>query len=159
MKRLYYCIAMAFLAVSSLTIASCGDDDKENVNDKNLLVGVWVSEGTVPMYGNSERTEVIGSVKLYLRFMEDGSFIEKDVITNTNSGKTYTETSTYGRWTATGDMLRITESFEDIGDPQDFLDSYEYSYQFKNGKLILTNNKDTGEVLTVTFVRGEMPIN
>ena len=39
-----------------------------------------------------------------------------------------------------------------------YLDEYEYTYRFAKDKLILTEeNNNTGEIKTVSFVRGQMP--
>ena len=87
--------------------------------------------------------------------------MEKDVITKIRDGYTYTETSTYGRWMAHGNTLKISYSFEDIEDPRLYLDEIEFTYNIVNNKLILTvqtiNNEVRDEHKTFTFVRGQMP--
>ncbi len=153
MKRYYFIISlMAFL---SLSFFSCSNDDDD---DKDSLVGVWVSEDTLPMYEYGVTTsEVVGHVKVYFRFMEDGSLKEKDVITYIESGKSYTETSTYGRWSATKGHLKIIVSFADVN-PKENADEIECTYQFTNGKLVLSyKDEETGQLITVSFVRGQMP--
>ena len=152
MKRCYFIISL--IAFLSLSFFSCSNDDDD---DKDSLVGVWVSEGTLPMYEYGVTTsEVVGHVKVYFRFMENGS-LEEDVITYIESGKSYTETSTYGRWSATKGHLKIIVSFADVN-PKDNADEIECTYQFTNGKLVLSyNDEETGQLITVSFVRGQMP--
>ncbi|MBQ1668180.1 MAG: hypothetical protein II063_09420 [Prevotella sp.] len=153
MKRYYFIISL--IAFLSLSFSSCSNDDDD---DKDSLVGVWVSEDTLPMYEYGVTTsEVVGHVKVYFRFMEDGSLKEKDVITYIESGKSYTETSTYGRWSATKGHLKIIVSFADVN-PKENADEIECTYQFTNGKLVLSyKDEETGQLITVSFVRGQMP--
>ncbi len=153
MKRYYCFLSWVFLAMMSFPFTSCSNEDDD---DKDSLIGVWVSEDSLPMYYQSE---IIGYVKGYLHFMEDGSLIEKDVITEIGSGETYTETSTYGRWEATGNHLKMITSFADPNDnPKENADVTDCTYMFDNGKLILSyQDEDTGEMKSITFVRGQMP--
>ena len=153
MKRYYSIISL--IAFLSLSFFSCSNDDDD---DKDSLVGVWVSEDTLPMYDYGVTTsEVVGHFKVYFRFMEDGSLKEKDVITYIESGKSYTETSTYGRWSATKGHLKIIVSFADVN-PKENADEIECTYQFTNGKLVLSyKDEETGQLITVSFVRGQMP--
>lgn len=152
MKRYYYIFSL--IAFLSLSFFSCTNDDDD---DKDSLVGVWVSEDTLPMYDYGVTTsEVVGHVKVYFRFMENGS-LEEDVITYIESGKSYTETSTYGRWSATKGHLKIIVSFADVN-PKENADEIECTYQFTNGKLVLSyKDEETGQLITVSFVRGQMP--
>ena len=152
MKRYYFIISL--IAFLSLSFFSCSNDDDD---DKDSLVGVWVSEDTLPMYDYGVTTsEVVGHVKVYFRFMENGS-LEEDVITYIESGKSYTETSTYGRWSATKGHLKIIVSFADVN-PKENVDEIECTYQFTNGKLVLSyKDEETGQLITVSFVRGQMP--
>ena len=153
MKRCYFIISL--IAFLSLSFFSCSNDDDD---DKDSLVGVWVSEDTLPMYEYGVTTsEVVGHVKVYFQFMEDCSLKEKDVITYIESGKSYTETSTYGRWSATKGHLKIIVSFADVN-PKENADEIECTYQFTNGKLVLSyKDEETGQLITVSFVRGQMP--
>ena len=152
MKRYYFIFSL--IAFLSLSFFSCSNDDDD---DKDSLVGVWVSEDTLPMYDYGVTTsEVVGHVKVYFRFMENGS-LEEDVITYIESGKSYTETSTYGRWSATKGHLKIIVSFADVN-PKENADEIECTYQFTNGKLVLSyKDEETGQLITVSFVRGQMP--
>ena len=152
MKRYYFIFSL--IAFLSLSFFSCSNDDDD---DKDSLVGVWVSEDTLPMYEYGVTTsEVVGHVKVYFRFMENGS-LEKDVITYIESGKSYTETSTYGRWSATKGHVKIIVSFADVN-PKENVDEIECTYQFTNGKLVLSyKDEETGQLITVSFVRGQMP--
>ena len=153
MKRYYFIISL--IAFLSLSFSSCSNDDDD---DKDSLVGVWVAENMLPMYEYGVTTsEVVGHVKVYFRFMEDGSLKEEDVITYIESGKSYTETSTYGRWSATKGHLKIIVSFADVN-PKENADEIECTYQFTNGKLVLSyKDEETGQLITVSFVRGQMP--
>ncbi len=153
MKRYYFIFSL--IAFLSLSFFSCSNDDDD---DKDSFVGVWVSEGTLPMYEYGVTTsEVVGHVKVYFQFLEDGSLREKDIITYIESGKTYTETSTYGRWSATEGHLKIIVSFADVN-PKENADEIECTYQFTNGKLVLSyKDEETGQLITVSFVRGQMP--
>lgn len=152
MKRYYFIISL--ITFLSLSFFSCSNDDDD---DKDSLVGVWVSEDTLPMYEYGVTTsEVVGHVKVYFRFMENGS-LEEDVITYIESGKSYTETSTYGRWSATKGHLKIIVSFADVN-PKENADEIECTYQFTNGKLVLSyKDEETGQLITVSFARGQMP--
>ena len=152
MKRYYFIFSL--IAFLSLSFFSCSNDDDD---EKDSLVGVWVSEDTLPMYDYGVTTsEVVGHVKVYFRFMENGS-LEEDVITYIESGKSYTETSTYGRWSATKGHLKIIVSFADVN-PKENADEIECTYQFTNGKLVLSyKDEETGQLITVSFVRGQMP--
>ncbi len=152
MKRYYFILSL--IAFLSLSFFSCSNDDDD---DKDSFVGVWVSEDTLPMYDYGVTTsEVVGHVKVYFRFMENGS-LEEDVITYIESGKSYTETSTYGRWSATKGHLKIIVSFADVN-PKENADEIECTYQFTNGKLVLSyKDEETGQLITVSFVRGQMP--
>lgn len=152
MKRYYFIISL--IAFLSLSFSSCSNDDDD---DKDSLVGVWVAENMLPMYEYGVTTsEVVGHVKVYFRFMENGS-LEEDVITYIESGKSYTETSTYGRWSATKGHLKIIVSFADVN-PKENADEIECTYQFTNGKLVLSyKDEETGQLITVSFVRGQMP--
>ena len=153
MKR-YYCFFSWFIiAIMSFSFASCSNDDDD---DKDSLIGVWVSEETLPMYYHEELT---GHVKAFFQFMEDGSLIEKDIITEIGSGETYTETSTYGRWETRGNHLKIITSFAETYDNlKENADETECTYMFKEGKLILSyQDEDTGEIKSIIFVRGQMP--
>ena len=152
MKRYYFIISL--IAFLSLSFFSCSNDDDD---EKDSLVGVWVSEDTLPMYDYGVTTsEVVGHVKVYFRFMENGS-LEKDVITYIESGKSYTETSTYGRWSATKGHLKMIVSFADVN-PKENADEIGCTYQFTNGKLVLSyKDEETGQLITVSFVRGQMP--
>ena len=153
MKRYYFIISL--IAFLSLSFFSCSNDDDD---EKDSLVGVWVAENMLPMYEYGVTTsEVVGHVKVYFRFMEDGSLKEKDVITYIESGKSYTESSTYGRWSATKGHLKIIVSFADVN-PKENADEIECTYQFTNGKLVLSyKDEETGQLITVSFVRGQMP--
>lgn len=153
MKRYYFIFSL--IAFLSLSFFSCSKDDDD---DKDSLVGVWVSEGTLPMYEYGVTTsEVVGHVKVYFQFLEDGSLREKDIITYIESGKSYTETSTYGRWSATKGHLKMIVSFADVN-PKENADEIECTYQFTNGKLVLSyKDEETGQLITVSFVRGQMP--
>ena len=153
----YHCLfSWTFIVILSFSFIACSHDDDD---ETDLLIGVWVSEEPLPMYEDGRTTsEVIGSVKAFFQFMEDGSLIEKDVITMFKSGKTYTETSTYGRWTAKGNRLIITTSFAEYSDPKENPDVTECTYKFENGKLMLTyQDEETGKVMTISFVRSQMP--
>ena len=152
MKRYYFIFSL--IAFLSLSFFSCSNDDDD---EKDSLVGVWVSEDTLPMYDYGVTTsEVVGHVKVYFRFMENGS-LEEDVITYIESGNSYTETSTYGRWSATKGHLKIIVSFADVN-PKENADEIECTYQFTNGKLVLSyKDEETGQLITVSFVRGQMP--
>ena len=152
MKRYYFIFSL--IAFLSLSFFSCSNDDDD---DKDSFVGVWVSEDTLPMYDYGVTTsEVVGHVKVYFRFMENGS-LEEDVITYIDSGKSYTETSTYGRWSATKGHLKMIVSFADVN-PKENADEIECTYQFTNGKLVLSyKDEETGQLITVSFVRGQMP--
>ena len=152
MKRYYFIISL--IAFLSLSFFSCSNDDDD---DKDSLVGVWVAENMLPMYEYGVTTsEVVGHVKVYFRFMENDS-LEEDVITYIESGKSYTETSTYGRWSATKGHLKIIVSFADVN-PKENADEIECTYQFTNGKLVLSyKDEETGQLITVSFVRGQMP--
>lgn len=155
MKRYYFIISL--IAFLSLSFFSCSNDDDD---EKDSFVGVWVSEGTLPMYDYGVTTsEVVGHVKVYFQFLEDGSLIENDVITYIESGKTYTETSTYGRWSATENHLKMIVSFaEPDENPKENADEFDYTYQFTNGKLVLSyKDEETDQRITVSFVRGQMP--
>lgn len=157
MKRYYYIFSL--IALLSLSFFSCGNDDDD---DKDSLVGVWASEETLPMYEYDhgvKTSELVGNVKVYFQFMEDGSLIEKDVITYIESGKSFTETSTYGKWTATENRLKMIISFaEPYENPKENADELECTYQFANGKLVLSyKDEETGQLVTVPFVRGQMP--
>ena len=155
MRRTIYFMVWTFLAISSFSFVACKDDDDEK--GKNPLLGVWGSEEAVPQYDEDEQ-RVTANALVYFQFNEDGTFVEKDVITVISNGRTYTETSTYGRWKDTGNLLKISVSFEDIDDPKLYLDEYEYTYRFAKDKLILTGkNENTGEIKAVSFVRGQMP--
>ncbi len=158
MKRTLCFLVWALIAISSFSLVSCKDDDDEK--DKTSLVGVWVSEESIPQYDEDEQ-KVTANAIVYFQFNEDGSFVEKDVITKIRDGYTYTETSTYGRWMAHGNTLKISYSFEDIEDPRLYLDEIEFTYNIVNNKLILTvqtiNNEVRDEHKTFTFVRGQMP--
>lgn len=153
MKRYYFIISL--IAFLSLSFFSCSNDDDD---DKDSFIGVWVSEGTLPMYEYGVTTsEVVGHVKVYFQFLEDGSLREKDIITYIESGKSYTETSTYGRWSATKGHLKMIVSFADVN-PKENADEIECTYQFTNGKLVLSyKDEETGQLITVSFVRGQMP--
>ena len=152
MKRYYFIFSL--IAFLLLSFFSCSNDDDD---DKDSLVGVWVSEDTLPMYDYGVTTsEVVGHVKVYFRFMENGS-LEEDVITYIESGKSYTETSTYGRWSATKGHLKIIVSFADVN-PKENADEIECTYQFTNGKLVLSyKDEETDQLITVSIVRGQMP--
>ena len=152
MKRYYFILSL--IAFLSLSFFSCSNDDDD---DKDSFVGVWVSEDTLPMYDYGVTTsEVVGHVKVYFRFMENGS-LEEDVITYIESGKSYTETSTYGRWSATKGHLKIIVSFADVN-PKENADEIECTYQFTNGKLVLSyKDEETDQLITVSIVRGQMP--
>ena len=160
MKRTLCFLVWALLAISSFSLVSCNDDDENEKHEKNSLVGVWVSEESIPQYDEDEQ-KVTANAIVYFQFSEDGSFLEKDVITKIRDGYTYTETSTYGRWMAHGNTLKISYSFEDIEDPRLYLDEIEFTYNIVNNKLILTvqtiNNEVRDEHKTFTFVRGQMP--
>lgn len=151
MKRYYYIFSL--IALLSLSFFSCSNDDED---DKDSIIGVWVSEETLPMYEYDhgvKTSELVGNVKVYFQFMEDGSLIENDVITYIESGKTYTETSTYGRWSATEGHLKMIVSFADVN-PKENADELEYTYHFTNGKLMLSyKDEETGQRITVSFVR------
>lgn len=155
MKRYFFILPL--IAFLSLSFFSCSNDDDD---DKDSFVGVWVSEDTLPMYEYEMTTsEVVGNVKVYFQFMEDGSLIEKDVITYIESGKSFTETSTYGKWSATENHLKMIVSFaEPDENPKENADVFEFTYQFTNGKLVLSyKDEETGQRITVSFVRGQMP--
>ena len=154
MKRIYYFLALTFLAVSAVSIVSCKDDDDDKSNDQNLL-GVWVCEESLPFY---EEGELTGSSRLYFQFNAGGSLIEKDVITEKESGRTYTMTSTYGKWSVNGNTLTITTSFWEFDNIEKHIDVDDYTYKFQNGKLILTyKDPDTETVKSASFVHGTMP--
>lgn len=154
MKSNYGFFTWVFIAIMSFSLTSCSNDDDDD--DKDSLIGVWVSEETLPVYYQSK---IIGYVKSYFHFMEDGSLIEKDVITEIESGNNYTETSTYGRWETTGNHLKIITSFAETYDNlKENADETECTYMFKEGKLILSyQDEDTGEFKSIIFVRGQMP--
>ena len=153
MKRYYYLFVWALIATMAFSFTSCSHDDDD---DEDSLIGVWASEEALPMYYQSELT---GYVKGYFHFMEDGSLVEKDVINSIKSGKTYTETSTYGRWEAMGNHLKIITSFAEPQDnPKENADVTDCTYMFRDGKLILSYQDDeTGEMKSITLVRGQMP--
>lgn len=153
MKRYSSIFTWAFIAILSFSFVSCNHDDED---EEVSLVGVWVLEKSLPMYYNSEIT---GYVKAYFQFLEDGSLIEKDVITPIDDGKVYTETSTYGRWSVTDNHLTLIVSFAEPKDnPQEKADVNECTYEFKDGKLILTYmEEELNKMVSITFVRGKMP--
>lgn len=153
MKRYSSIFTWAFIAILSFSFVSCNHDDE---NEEESLIGIWVLEKSLPLYDDSE---VTGYVKAYLQFMEDGSLIEKDVITPIGDGGVYTETSTYGRWSATDNHLTLIVSFAEPEDnPQEKADVNECTYVFKDGKLILTYmEEELDKLVSITFVRGKMP--
>lgn len=155
MKRIYYFLVLAFLAVSAVSLVSCKDDDDDKADDQKSLLGVWVCEESLPFY---EEGEIVGSSKLYFQFNADGSLIEKDVITEKESGRTYTMTNTYGKWAVNGDKLTLTTSFWEFDNIEKYIDVDDYTYKFQNGKLILTyEDPVTGSVKSASFVHGTMP--
>ena len=155
MKRIYYFLVLAFLAVSTVSLVSCKDDDDDKADVQKSLLGVWVCEESLPFY---EEGEIVGSSKLYFQFNADGSLIEKDVITEKESGRTYTMTNTYGKWAVNGDKLTLTTSFWEFDNIEKYIDVDDYTYKFQDGKLILTyEDPVTGSVKSASFVHGTMP--
>ena len=101
------------MLLSSILVVSCDNDDDDD--NGSSIVGVWVSE-KMPLYVQHQNELVVSPTETsigYYWYKEDGTFVEADVITNSQTNYTYTELSENGKWSVVGDnVIQSTNFYE-----------------------------------------------
>ena len=129
MKKFLFLSMAMIMAILSLGLTACGDDNKDEPKDtKGDLVGTWKMTGSEDGY----------SYTSLVQFTKDGKFYNVEVWTE--HGETDVDISR-GTYTVKDDVITITENYD--GE----VDTYSVKYQIKGDQLIVT---DDGYYMTYT---------
>lgn len=112
MKKYYFLFTVMLMALVSVGLASCGDDDEPKGSD---IVGTW------------QLKDADGET--LLQFTKDGKFNEVDIVVEEGVADLYVE---HGTYSLSGDKLTITYvySFE--------IETVECRYSVNGDKLTIT---------------------
>jgi len=137
-------ILLFIMALASLMIVSCSENDDNNTNEDLSIKGVWVSEAH-PIYYNDEPMPGVNGVA-YLWYKEGGAFVEADVITDTPNSKTYIELSENGRWSVENDVVTQTTNFDE--NSSDEFDTEVLKFKISGNTLYMTYTDEGKEITT-----------
>lgn len=150
MKNLLTNICFVVIALSSVILVSCGDDDNDNSKNKSTIVGTWESE-TLPFYNDLNVLSTTSTFVTYLWFKENGTFVEADVITDRERNHTYTELSEKGKWSVKGDSITWSANFDLYDDPDA---SYTETCKFRvSGNMLQLSAMRNGEEKSMRLQR------
>lgn len=122
MKKFLFLSMAMIMAILSLGLTACGDDDKDEPSGANAdLVGTW------KMTGSEDGFSYISLVQ----FTKDGKFYNVEV--SEYNGEVETDISR-GTYTVKGDVITITAK----DDGYDEVDTYSVKYQIKGKQLIVS---------------------
>ena len=96
MKKCYYLLMVMLMALVSVGLASCGDDDEPKGAD---IVGTWAVE-----------TNMIADYGILCQFTKDGKFHEVQI--SIFEGKTLVNYACHGTYTVSGNKLTVTYIYE-----------------------------------------------
>ena len=114
MKKYCYALIVILMAVVSVGLASCGDDEPEGAD----IVGTWALD-----------TSVDDNFALFFQFTKDGKFHE--VQTSIVNGETTVRDVFHGTYRVSGHKLFITYIFENENE------TVECDYSMNGDKLTL----------------------
>ena len=111
-KVLWKLAACVAIALASFSVSSCGDDDEESVGSRDLLLGTWNGVYYLDqtwedgeMINNHKEDFVNGTNRYSIEFKEDGTYVEKDVYSTTESPNYY-----HGTWSYSGNKLTMVDT-------------------------------------------------
>lgn len=106
--KLAACVAVVLV---SFSVYSCGDDDEDSVGSRDLLIGTWNGVYYISqewengeMVDNQKEDFVNGTNRYSIEFKEDGTYVEKDVYSNT------TPNYYHGKWSYSGNKLTMIDT-------------------------------------------------
>ena len=139
MIKKFSILSMLLLAMCSMVLVSCSDDD-DNGEQKSLIVGTWVSVETEGKYTTTST----------VTFNTDGTFLNVEEVTGESAYKVR------GSYIVKGNKLAIVVS--EIFDPEDYGDNEwhkvkeernECTFEVKGDKLYLYSAQGS----SVVFVK------
>ena len=137
-------ILLFIMALASLMIVSCSENDDNNTNEETSITGVWVSEPH-PIYYDDAPMPGVNAVA-YLWYKEGGAFVEADVITDTLNKETYIELSENGRWSVENDVVTQTTNFDE--NSSDEFDTEVLKFKISGNTLYMTYTDEGKEITT-----------
>ena len=141
-------IFLSIMALASLMIVSCSENDDNNTNGESTIMGVWVSEPHSIYYDDAPMPDM--NAVAYLWYKEGGAFVEADVITDTQNNKTYIELSENGRWAVENDVVTQTTNFDETS--SDEFDTEVLKFKI-NGSTLYMTYTDKGKEITTQLQR------
>ena len=153
MKKYILNLMMLLMAVSTMSLCSCGDDDDdENGGSASFLVGVWT--GYVRAAGIQENVSVefFSEGEVYVQFSSSPG-LEKGRYTVNTSAKTITITPLSGSLNGTSSSLVYRYEYERDGDEEELeLKSDDVKWELKriarNGGNIFQIDDNTNTTVT-----------
>ena len=125
MKKCFYALMVMLMALVSVGLASCGDDDEPKADD---IIGTWAFDNT----------DLIGAGMTLFQFTKDGKFYE----VNKSMVLGDYEVVYHGTYTVSGNKLSVTYTY--LSETE----TIDCTYQVKGNKLIITTDGHTS-----TFIR------
>ena len=122
MKK-YFLFTVMLMALVSMGLASCGDDDEPKGSD---IVGTW-------QITNDDGVTL-------LQFTKDGKFNEVDIVVEEGVSDLY---KYYGTYTVSGNKLTITYEYAYESETVDC------TYSVKDDKLTITSSGETNTLFRV----------
>lgn len=117
MKKCYYSLMVMLMALVSVGVTSCSDDDEPDASD---IVGTW----------RVDNSDWIGLGATWFQFTKDGKFHEIDKPMSAPINVLVY----HGTYTLSGNVLSITCNYEHGTTTVDFI------YKVKGNKMTITNN-------------------
>lgn len=144
MKTTFYSTVMAVLCMmATAAFTACSsDDDNSNNGGVASIVGVWKSEPH-PIEYDGEPIENVEAVA-YMWYREDGTFVEADVITDTEEGESEVVLSENGKWSVENDVVTQTTNFDN--DVEADFDTEVMKFKVVGNTLHVTYSDEDGEV-------------
>lgn len=127
MKKVFFCFLTMVLAVGSLSLASCSDDDEPDKTE--------IPSGATDVLSNTSWQGKVDGIQVTLIFKTDGKASEK-ALGSTSNG-TYTVSGNNLTWNVDESILR---------------DSYGPRYKFTKSSNRLVLKNDLNEELTFTLL-------
>ena len=146
MKKTLYSTLMAVLCMmATAAFTACSsDDDNSNKEDVPSIVGVWKSEQRPILY-DGEPMENLEAIA-YMWYKEDGTFVEADVLIDTEEGTSEVVLSENGKWSVENDVVTQTTNFEN--DVEADFDTVVLKFKVVGNTLHVTYSDEGGEATT-----------
>lgn len=152
MKKYILNLMMLLMAVSTMSLCSCGDDDDdENGGSASFLIGGWTGYVRVAGIQQNVSVEFFSEGEVYVQYSSSPG-LDKGRYTVNTSAKTITITPLSGSWNGTSSMVYRYE-YERDGDEEELeLKSDDVKWELKriarNGGNIFQIDDNTNTTVT-----------